>query len=672
MTTQPLPARILIPVANPLTAEELIRIGADLLDPRAGELTALGIVEVPEGMPLSEGATRARHARRLLQRVLDYAPEGTTIHPIVRIGRRAAEGILETASEEEADLIIFGWGGKVPSPQAAPAARSPARSATSPEGTSDGRLGRPTPLVFSPTIDEVVRESPCDIAVVKQRGTTPIRRILVPVRGGPHAELAVRFAEAIARRHGARVTVLHLIPPGVTLAVRAQAERALAAFVRSHLEGIGEPLLREATNVRRAILREAEKVDLVIMGASAMPVGDDGRATLFGSLPETIATKAKPTVIVVKTREPISRQTFEQLAERAETLVAADRAAEEARAIPARVERWFGESNFHHAEFADLRRLVQLKEKQGLTISLVLPTLNEEETIGPIVRRALREMVDRVPLLDEVLVVDSASTDRTREIAEAEGARVVQHPEILPRYGSFRGKGEALWKSLFETSGDIIVWADTDVRNWHHRMVYGTLGPLLAEPRLQYVKGYYQRPIVEGGVLKEGGGGRVTELVARPLLNLFFPELSGFIQPLAGEYAGRRSILETIPFFTGYAVEIGHLIDIAERVGLDGLGQVDLERRVHRNQELEGLSRMSFVILQAVMKRLEERRRVRLFAELGSTMKLPRSGRGRLALEVIELADQERPPMIRIPEYLEKRRGTAPAAAAAVLDPALR
>ena len=200
--------------------------------------------------------------------------------------------------------------------------------------------------------------------------------------------------------------------------------------------------------------------------------------------------------------------------------------------MPARVERWFGESNFHHAEFADLRRLVQLKEKQGLTVSLVLPTLDEEETIGPIVRRAMREMMGRVPLLDEILVIDSASTDRTREIAEAEGARVVQHPDVLARYGSFRGKGEALWKSVFETSGDIIVWADTDVRNWHPRMVYGTLGPLLHEPRLQYVKGYYQRPIVEGGVLKEGGGGRVTELVARPLINLFFPELSGLIQPL--------------------------------------------------------------------------------------------------------------------------------------------
>jgi glucosyl-3-phosphoglycerate synthase len=648
----PLPARILIPVANPATAEELIRLGSFLLDQRAGELTALGIVEVPEGMPLSEGATRARHARRLLQRVLDFAPEGTTIHPIVRIGRHAAEGIIEASAEQEADLIIFGWGGKSPA----------------------GRDGN-GPSVFSPTIDEVVRDAPADIAVVKQRGSKEIRRIIVPVRGGPHAELAVRYADAIARRHDAHVSVLHFVPPGITLAVRAQAEHALAQFIRQHIRGRGEGVVREAANVRNAILREAERADLVVMGASAQPLGSDGESYLFGALPEAVAARAKPTVVVVKTRETIGRQTFEQLASKAETLAAADRAAEEARAVPARVERWFGEANFHHAEFADLRRLVQLKEKQGLTVSLVLPTLDEEETIGPIVRRAIREMMGRVPLIDEILVIDSVSTDRTREIAEAEGARVVQHPDVLSRYGSFRGKGEALWKSVYETSGDIIVWADTDVRNWHPRMVYGTLGPLLHEPRLQYVKGYYQRPIVQDGVMKEGGGGRVTELVARPLINLFYPELSGLIQPLAGEYAGRRSLLETIPFFTGYAVEIGHLIDAAERVGIEGLGQVDLERRVHRNQELEGLSRMSFVILQAVMKRLEERRKARLFAELGSTMKLPRSGKGRLALEVIELADQERPPMIRIPEYLERRQANEPQeepTAIGELEPAVR
>ncbi len=633
MSTTPLPSRIVIPVANPLTAEELIRIGASLLDPRTGELTALGIVEVPEGMPLSGGANRARQARRLLQKVMDYVPEGTVIHPLVRIGRHASEGIIEAAAEQEADLIIFGWGGKA----------APGRDGGSP--------------VISATIDEAVRDAPCDIAVVKQRGAREIRRILVPVRGGPHAELALRFADALAHRHGARVAVLHLVPAGVTEAVRAQAEHALAQFIRQHVTAEAEPLLREAQNVRTAILREADKSDLVVMGASAPP-GEHG-ASLFGALPESIAQRAKATVIVVKTHEPIGRQTFEQLAQRAETLAAADRAAEESRAIPTRVDRWFAEANFHHSEFGDIGRLTALKEKQGLTVSLVLPTLNEAETIGPIVRRAIREMQERFPLLDEILVIDSASEDATREIAAAEGARVVQHPDVLPRYGSFRGKGEALWKSVYETSGDIIVWADTDVRNWHHRMVYGTLGPLLHEPRLQYVKGYYQRPIVEGGVLKEGGGGRVTELVARPLINLFYPELSGMIQPLSGEYAGRRGLLESIPFFTGYAVEIGHLIDAAEKLGVDGLGQVDLERRVHRNQELEGLSRMSFVILQAVMKRLEERRRARLFAEMGSTMKLPRSGKGKLSLEVIELADHERPPMIRIPEYLEKRRADA-------------
>ncbi|HLA15951.1 MAG TPA: glucosyl-3-phosphoglycerate synthase [Candidatus Limnocylindrales bacterium] len=628
---RPLPSRILIPVANPATAAELIHIGAGLLDPKRGKLTALGIVEVPEGMALSEGATRARHARRLLQRVLDYAPEGTTVHPIVRIGRRAAEGIVEAAAEEEADLILFGWGGR-----------------------SAGRESGQTTL--SPTIDEVVNEAPCDIAVVKQRGATKVERVLVPVRGGPHAELALRFADTLARHHGAELIVLHLVPPGITLAIRAQAERALGTFIKHGAGGRGTPLLREAANVRNAILREAENADVVVMGASASAHGGDGAGVLFGALPEAIAQRATSTVVVVKTREQIDRTTFEHLAARAETLVAADLAAAETRRIPVRVERWFGEANFHHAEFADLRRLAAAKDKHGVTVSLVLPTLDEEETIGPIVRRAIRELIGRVPLVDEILVIDSASSDRTREIAEAEGARVVQHRDILARYGSFRGKGEALWKALYETSGDIIVYADTDVRNWHHRMVYGTLGPLLLEPRLQYVKGYYQRPIVEGGVLKEGGGGRVTELVARPLINLFYPELSGLIQPLAGEYAARRTLLEQIPFFTGYAVEIGHIIDTLERSGIEALGQVDLERRVHRNQDLAGLSQMSFVILQAVMKRIEERHKTRLFAELGSTMKLPRSGRGRLGLEVIELADQERPPMIRIPEYVERRR----------------
>jgi glucosyl-3-phosphoglycerate synthase len=639
------PANILLPLANPRTAADLVRIGAALME-HGGVLTALGIVEVAEGSPLSEGATRARQARRLLQRVLEFAPDDIELRTTVRIGRRAAEGILEAATEEEADLILFGWGG--------PAAQ-PGRK---------GARARAVGAVFSPTIDEVVREAPCDIAVVKQRGVADVRRILVPVRGGPHAELALRFADALGRGLGAEVDALHVVPPGIDPVVLAQTERALAAFVRQHTNGRANSLIVEGTGVAPTILQEADRAGLLIMGATALPGGPGALALppesgLFGALPESIVQQARPTVIVVKTREAPSRAIFEQRAEQAETLEAAERAVSVTASVTARVDRWFAESNFSHQEFSDLGRLTALKERQGLTISLVLPTLDEAATIGPIVRRARRELMDRHSFVDELLVIDSASSDETARIASEEGARVLLHSDILPGYGSFRGKGEALWKSLYATSGDLVAWCDTDIRDWHPRFVYGTLGPLLAEPRLGYVKGYYQRPIVESGVLKEGGGGRVTELVARPLINLFYPELSGLIQPLSGEYAGRRSILESIPFFTGYAVEIGHLIDVSAQLGLDGIGQVDLDVRVHRNQELEGLSRMSFVILQAAMKRLEERHRARLFAEIGSTMKLPRSSPGRLSLEVYEIADQERPPMIRIPEYADRRAGEA-------------
>ncbi|CAN5799366.1 hypothetical protein BH24CHL5_BH24CHL5_07810 [soil metagenome] len=628
-----LPSRIVLPLANPRTAADLVRIGAALLQ-HGGSLTAMGIVEVPEGMPLSEGATRARQARRLLQRVLEFGPPGVELRTVVRIGRRAAEGIVELAVEEEADLIIFGWGGK-------------------PGGKGGAEA------VFSPTIDEVVRDAPCNIAVVKQRGVKDIKRILTPVRGGPHAELALAYASALGRYFEASVDVMHVIPPDVTPVVRTQAERALNTFVKQHAGDPARPLLVEGYNVGGTIIKQADESQLVVMGAAAMTATDVAQSdgALFGVLPETVAQHARPTVIVVKTREPISSQTFEKRAEQAETLEAADRAAQAGRSIPARVERWFAESNYHHSEFSDLNRLLALKEKQGLTISAVLPTLNESATIGPIVRAARRELMEKVPLIDELLVIDSDSDDDTRSIAESEGARVAVHQQVLTRYGSYRGKGEALWKSLYETTGDLVVWSDTDIQDWHPRFIYGTLGPLLVEPRIGYVKAYYQRPIVEGGQLKEGGGGRVTELVARPLINLFFPELSGYIQPLSGEYAGRREHLEQIPFFTGYAVEIGHLIDLADRLDLNGLGQVDLDVRIHRNQELEGLSRMSFVILQAVMKRLEEKRKARLFAELGSSIKLPRSGPNQLSLEVIDLADQERPPMIRIPEYAERRAG---------------
>ena len=629
-----LPRNIVIPLANPRTAADLVRIGGALLE-EGGALTALSIVEVPEGVQLSDGATRARQARRLLQRVLEFVPEGVDLRTVVRIGRRADEGIVELAAEEEADLILFGWGG-------------PMRG--QPDEASDA--------VFSPTIDEVIRDRPCDIAVVKQRGVSDIKRIITPVRGGPHAELSMRYAVALSTAFDADLEVLHVIPPSLDPAIRHQAQRALGSFVERHTGDTSAAKVIEAANVSQAILAESDEAQLVVLGATATAT-DTPQAPLFGQLVETVAQEAKPTVIVVKTRDVPTRATFDARASVDESLEAADRAADVVRSLPARVDRWFAESSFHHNEFADLKRLVKLKEQQGLSISAVLPTLNEAATIGPIVRSARQELMETVPLIDELLVIDSDSSDDTRAIAESEGAQVVIHQDVLPEHGARSGKGEALWKSLYETSGDLVAWSDTDIQDWHPRFLYGTLGPMLTESRLSYVKAHYQRPIVQGGVLTAGGGGRVTELVARPLINLFFPELSGYVQPLSGEYAGRREVLEAIPFFSGYAVEIGHLIDLLDRsAGLDALGQVDLEVRQHRNQNLEGLSKMSFVILQAVMKRLEQRGHTQLIGELGASMKLPRSTTNKLSLEVVDLADSERAPMLQVPEY-RLRRGIA-------------
>jgi nucleotide-binding universal stress UspA family protein len=645
------PYRILIPLANPRTARDLVRIGAGIANGRRTEITALGIVEVPEGVSLSEGATQARTARRLLQRVLDVGDEeGVELRTLVRIGRHAADGVIEAVGEEGSDLVIFGWGGP---PTASQAARAEAEAT---EMALAGRRAQPRP-VFSPTIDAVVRESPCDIAVVKQRGLEQVRSILVPVRGGPHAELAMRISRDLARRFGAKIVVLHVVPKGIGERAVEREQTAVDAFVREHAgTRRASGLIREATSVRSAIVREAANHDLVVMGASAHPTNatPDGRY-LFGTLAESVASKAKPTVIVVKTKQSVGLATFDELRASEGTLAHADAFVERSRSLPVVVDKWFAENTFHAHEFADIRKLVALKERHGLTISVGLPALNEEKTIGTVIRRVKRALMERVPLIDQLVVIDSLSTDRTVEIAIELGVPVFRHPEILPEVGSHTGKGEALWKSLHVLDGDIVAWIDTDISNIQPRFVYGLLGPLLAEPQLQYVKGFYQRPIRQGDLLQAEGGGRVTELMARPLINLFFPELSGVIQPLSGEYAGRRELLESVPFFTGYAVETGLLIDILEQVGLPGMGQVDLERRVHRNQPLPNLSQMAYVILQGAIRKLEERHRIELLTEVGRGMKLINTGKDHFNLEVREIGDEIRPPMASIPAYLERR-----------------
>ena len=317
-------------------------------------------------------------------------------------------------------------------------------------------------------------------------------------------------------------------------------------------------------------------------------------------------------------------------------------------------KEWLAERTFHHSNFWDIRWLVEEKQRQGLTISLCLPTFNEEHTIGKEIILLKSELHDRYPLLDEIAVIDSGSKDTTREVAANFGADVYIAEEHLTECGNHRGKGENLWKALYLLKGDIIVYVDTDIKNIHPRFVYGLVGPLIKDPKIQYVKAFYDRPLAFSQGLRPTGGGRVTEILTRPLFSLFYPELTAIIQPLSGEYAGRRSILEQIPYPVGYGVETAMLIDIYEKLGLDGFAQTDLDTRVHRNQETVALGRMAFGILRTLFNRLTREQRAHFDSELPKIMRQHSVEKGNIEEIEYFIEEFERPPMIEIEAYVRK------------------
>jgi glucosyl-3-phosphoglycerate synthase len=241
----------------------------------------------------------------------------------------------------------------------------------------------------------------------------------------------------------------------------------------------------------------------------------------------------------------------------------------------------------------DVRGLVAAK---GTTsTSVCLPARNEAETVGAIV-----EKIAAHPLVDEVVVVDDHSDDDTGDAAATAGALVVRAADVLPAYGSGPGKGQALWKAVASSTGELVAFCDADLRDFKPHFITGLLGPLIAEDNIDFVKAYYRRPGPEG---QPRGGGRVTELVARPLLHLLFPEIADVIQPLAGEFSARRDVFERLPFVDGYGVDIGLLIDAARSCGVDRLVQVDLGTRTHRNRPLDDLGPMATIVLMTALRR---------------------------------------------------------------------
>jgi glucosyl-3-phosphoglycerate synthase len=298
-----------------------------------------------------------------------------------------------------------------------------------------------------------------------------------------------------------------------------------------------------------------------------------------------------------------------------------------------RARRWYESRTFHHSEFPAER----LAAERTRSVSACVPARNEERTVGPIVADlvSLREL----GAIEEVVVVDAASSDRTADIAREAGALVLDERELLPEHGEVLGKGDAMWRALSVLESDVVVYLDSDSEGFGPHFATGLIGPLVCgDTGVEFVKAFYRRPFKYGNVSMPEGGGRVTELMARPLLNLFYPELAGFRQPLAGEFAATRELLLRLPFATGYAVEIAMLIDAWREVGLDALAQVDIDLRQNRHQALADLTPMAYAVLKAVCVRLEREGRLNELEE--SELQIPGE-----ALEEVEVPLTERPPL---------------------------
>lgn len=301
--------------------------------------------------------------------------------------------------------------------------------------------------------------------------------------------------------------------------------------------------------------------------------------------------------------------------------------------------RWFARRTYTAVLAPAPRELLGLAA--GRLATVVIPALDEESTVAGVVGACLPWV--SAGLVDEVLVVDGGSCDGTVAAARGAGARVAPVASVLPGFGVRPGKGESLWKSLAETDGDLLVFLDADVVDPSPGWVGGLLWPLLAEPEVAYVKACYDRPLGSSPT----GGGRVTELTARPVLDLLWPALAGVVQPLAGEFAGTRALLESLPFAGGYAVEIALLLDAFAAVGLDGLAQVDLGVRRHRNRSTTDLGRMSAAVLAEALGRAG------LDPGAGLTQFI-RDGRAFTPLEA-PVSAPGRPPMLTVPEYAARR-----------------
>ncbi len=434
----------------------------------AEEVLLVGIVPIAEGESISAGSKTVRELR---QHLLSLGRSNKRDKSKVFISHSPWEELKNVIHDEEPDILIVEW--------------------------KDGTT------TWGASISEVLASPVCNVAIVRGTLSAPPEQTLIAVRGGPYAELALQLGMSLNSK---QLDVLHINITGA----KTDAPFKGMKYILKQLPKVNFRSITTSDAVP-TILEESSRYDAVVLGTTAHQTTNGG--SVMGPVAEKLLRDSSSTIIIVRTRRPMSEAMLDERAG--------------VNAISILVDKWFAENTFRSDEFSILEDLMALKEKQGTTISLALPALNEEQTVGKVITTVKKALMEEYPLLDEIVLMDSNSTDRTREIAKDLGVPVYIHQHLLPDMEPRAGKGEALWKSLLVTKGDIIAWIDTDIVNIHPRFVYGIIGPLLLNRGVQFVKGFYRRPLRVGNKIQAGGGGRVTELTARPLLKSFLSRTFG-------------------------------------------------------------------------------------------------------------------------------------------------
>jgi nucleotide-binding universal stress UspA family protein len=586
------PYKVLIPL-DEATGPALLALAIRLLGVRRGVVLALTVVEIPQGSDVASGTAAARGARRALRRVTTGIEAGRIeIQTRVRAARTVAAGIREVADEDRPDLLLL---------TAAP----------------DGSL--------SDTAAALIAAPPCDTVIARLGPTEEMNSVLVPARGGPAAELALTLALDLASPRGARVTLLHLDVPGTGLSERQHELRLFDALLNRSSYARLRSLTLPAADAGSALLQESARHSVTVLGASLSPQRKPD--TPLGTLPHLALSQADGTVLVAMPRHPPESGIFVPQPP-----------------VDELVDLWCVENTFHCHEFADIDELVGVKAASNTRIATVITPPADADALPAILRAVHEDLSVRAGLVDEVLVIDDGSIPELADTAIAGGAAVVHPPG--------RGRGEAMWAGVDATTADILVFLDGDLRNPHPRFVYGLIGPLLREPRLGLVTGFHGLPNVVTDDDYADAQEQITELSIRPLLNLFFPELSGMVNPLARERAVRRDAVAGMRLPSGMGVDISMVLQMYDRGGLSSLAQCDLEERAGRREGTHETARRAFASVQALVGRLT--------AAKMSMPRLPHSGMKvihreaeRYHIEVVDTAEPMLPPVRHRPALVE-------------------